>query len=66
MDKEAVVHIYNIYAAIKRNKFESVLMRWVNLEPIIQSVLRKRKTYIVYCHIYMESIKRILMNLSVG
>ena len=25
------------YSAIKRNAFESVLMRWVNLEPIIQS-----------------------------
>ena len=45
MDKEAAVHIYNIYAAIKRNKFESVLMRWMNIEPIIQSELRKRTTY---------------------
>ena len=25
------------YSAIKRNAFESVLMRWMNLEPIIQS-----------------------------
>ena len=25
------------YSAIKRNTFESVLMRWMNLEPIIQS-----------------------------
>ena len=24
------------YAAITRNTFESVLMRWMNLEPIIQ------------------------------
>ena len=48
MDKEAAVHIYNIYAAIKRNKFESVLMRWMNIEPIIQSELRKRTTYMVY------------------
>ena len=36
------------YSAVKRNKFESVLMRWMNLEPIIQSELRKRKTNIVY------------------
>jgi len=37
MDKEAVVHIYNgiNYSAIKRNTFESVLIRWMNLEPII-------------------------------
>ena len=25
------------YAAIKRNTFESVLMRWMNLKPIIPS-----------------------------
>ena len=25
------------YSAIKRNTFESVLLRWMNLEPIIQS-----------------------------
>ena len=25
------------YSATKRNTFESVLMRWMNLEPIIQS-----------------------------
>ena len=32
-------HIYTMkyYSAIKRNIFESVLMRWMNLEPILQS-----------------------------
>ena len=28
------------YSAIKRNKFESVLLRWMNLEPVIQSEVR--------------------------
>jgi len=40
MDKKAVVHIHNgvyIHSAIKKNTFESVLMRWMKLEPIIQS-----------------------------
>ena len=43
-------YIYTVeyYSAIKRNAFESVLMRWVNLEFIIQSEVRKRKTNIVY------------------
>ena len=32
------------YSAIKRNTFESILMRWMNLEPIIQSeVIQKEK-----------------------
>ena len=31
-------YIYTIeyYSAIRRNNFESVLMKWMNLEPIIQ------------------------------
>ena len=39
MDKEAVVHIFTTkyYSAIKRNTFESVLMRGMNLESITQS-----------------------------
>ena len=37
------------YSAIKRKAFESVLMRWMNLEPIIQSeVSQKEKDK---CHI---------------
>ena len=35
------------YSAIKRNAFESVLIRWMNPEPIIQSeVSQKEKEYI--------------------
>ena len=38
MDKEVVVSIYTMkyYSAIKRNAFESVIMRWMNLEPITE------------------------------
>ena len=35
------------YSATKKNTFESVLMRWMNLEPIIQSEVIKRKTNIM-------------------
>ena len=43
-----------VLAAIKRNAFESVLMRWMNLEPIIQSeVSQKGKNkYHILTHIY--------------
>ena len=34
------------YSAIKRNAFDSVLTRWMNLEPVIQSEVRK--TNIIY------------------
>ena len=36
------------YLAIKRNAFESVLMRWMKLESIIQSEVRKKNTNTVY------------------
>ena len=54
------------YSAIKRNVFESVLMRWMNLEPIIQSEVRKRKINIVFQLIYTESRKMIMKNLFTG
>ena len=36
------------YSAIKRNEFESVLMKWINLEPIIQSEITQKETYVVH------------------
>ena len=54
-DKEVMVHIHNgIYSAIERNAFESVLMRWMNLEPIIQSEVsqEEKDKYHNLTHIY--------------
>ena len=50
MYKKAVVHIYTMEysSAIKKNAFESVLMRWMKLEPIIQSEVIKKNTNTVY------------------
>ena len=31
------------YSAIKSNSFESVLMRWMNLEPVIQSEVSQKE-----------------------
>ena len=33
------------YSAIKKNIFESVLMRWVKLEPIIQSEISQKEKH---------------------
>ena len=43
------------YSAIKMNAFESVLVRWMNLKPIIQSdVSQKEKSkYHILMHIYI-------------
>ena len=43
------------YSAIKKNEIESVLMRWIKLEPIIQSEVsqeKKKHQYSILMHIY--------------
>ena len=42
------------YSAIKKNAFESVLMRWMKLEPIIQSEVSQKKQhqYSILMHKY--------------
>ena len=54
MDKEVVVHIHNGILVIKMNTFESVLMRWLKLEPIIQSEVsqKEKHQYTILTHIY--------------
>ena len=43
------IYTMEYYSAIKNNTFESVLMRWMKLELIIQSeVSQKENTNIVY------------------
>ena len=48
------IYTMKYYSAIKKNTFESVLMRWMKLEPIIQSeVTQKEKhQYSILMYIY--------------
>ena len=48
------IYTMECYSAIKRNAFESVLMRWVNLEPIIQNKVsqKEKDKFYVLTHIY--------------
>ena len=41
------------YSAIKRNTFESVLMRWMDMEPIIQSEVNQKEKDILYINAYI-------------
>ena len=49
-------YIYTVeyYSAIKKNSFESVLMRWMKLEPIIQSEISQKgkHRYSILMHTY--------------
>ena len=48
LKKTWYIYTMDYYSAIKKNAFESVLLRWINLEPVIQSEVIKRKTNIIY------------------
>ena len=54
MDKKVVVHIHNGILAIKKNTFESVLMRWMKLKPILQNEVsqKEKHQYSILTHIY--------------
>ena len=39
------IYTMEYYSAIKRNEFESVLMRWMKLEPIIQSEVSQKEKH---------------------
>ena len=55
MDKEVVVHIHNgIFLSYIKKAFESMLTRWMKLDPIIQSEVsqKEKHKYYILMHIY--------------
>ena len=48
------IYTMEYYSAIKKNTFESVLMRWVKLEPTVQSEVsqKEKHLYSILTHIY--------------
>ena len=55
-------YIYRMeyYSGIKSNAFESVLMRWMNLEPLIQSEVsqKEKDKYHVLINSYIWNLER--------
>ena len=52
--KQWYIYTMEYYSAIKKNTFEPVLMRWMKLEPIIQSEVsqKEKHQYSILMHIY--------------
>ena len=47
------------YSATKRNIFESLLMRWGNLEPVVQSEVKsEREKQMSYINAYTWNLER--------
>ena len=58
------VYTMEYYSAIKKNPFQSVLMRWMKLKPSIQSEVKsERKIPIQYINTHMEFRKMVMMML---
>ena len=54
MKKPCYIDTMEYYAAIKMKTFESVLMKWMNLEPIMQSEVsqKEKNKYNILMHMY--------------
>ena len=54
-------HIYTVeyYSAIKRNEIELFVVRWMDLESVIQSEVKsEREKQILYANTHIWSLKR--------
>ena len=56
------------YSTIKRNEIELFVVRWMDLEPVIQSEVSKKEKnkYCMLTHIYRIFRKMTLKNLGAG
>ena len=52
------IYTREYYSAIKKNTFESLLMRWMNLESIIEWKKREREKQISHINIYKCNLER--------
>ena len=65
MYKEVVVHVYGGILLVIKNASESVLMRWMNLEPVIQSEISQKEKNKYRILIHMK-FRRMVPNLRAG
>ena len=53
-------HIYTMeyYSAIKRNETELFVVRWMDLETVIQSEVSQKEKQILYANTYIWTLKK--------
>ena len=63
-----MAHIYTGTLAIKRNKIDLYVLRWMDLESVIQSEIsqKEKSNYRMLTHIYGIKKKIVLKNLGTG
>ena len=53
-----MTHIYNGILAIKRNEIELFVMRWMDLESVIQSEVSQKEKNVPYANTYIWNLKK--------
>ena len=53
-----MAHIYNGILAINRNKIELFVVRWVDIESVIQSEVSQKEKQIPYGKTYTWNLKK--------
>ena len=56
--KQWYIYTMEDYSSIKKNTLKSVLMRYMKLEPIIESEVSQKKTPIQYTNTYIWNLER--------
>ena len=56
MKKLWYIYTMEYYSAIKNNEFESVIVKWMNLEPVIQNEVSQRK--MLYINAYIWNLEK--------
>ena len=57
------IYTMEYYSAVKKNTFGSVLMKWMELEPIIQSEVSQKEKHQYSILTYMEFRKMVTITL---
>ena len=60
-----IIYMMEYYSAIKKDEIMPFATIWMNLQIILISEVRERKTNVTQYHFYMESKKMIQVNLSI-
>ena len=52
------IYIMEYYSAIKRNKIELFVVRWMDLESVIQSEVSQKEKQIPYANTYIWNLRK--------
>ena len=59
--KQWYIYTMDYYSAIKKNTFESVLMRWMKLEPIILSEVSQKEKHQYSMSLLFNMLSRLVI-----